>query len=396
MIAVLGTSPSVLTETVWALYKEKPEYLPDEVFALTTTKGRAGAEKRLLDVPDGESASVWQQLAHKVGKDSMRLHFHEFEKTPAEDATLPKGRKPVKMSDIQNTDDQNVMADQMLRLVRRKKAEYGTNCRVVCSIAGGRKSMSALLYAVMSLAGGSDDIITHVLADEHGTNCRDFFFPEQKKQKLKTDAKGEAFTAKSVLLELAEIPFVPLSSLIDEQQVKMEACSFDALMRLARQDVLAMDTTIVLNGIDYSAKVNGTKIRMNPGEYLMLALAVRSRMLDTEDGYSPDTTTDVYSLRRMRLVYELIKEEKLFPAPDAVGDKEYTMIREFCSWLENPDSSTEKPSACLRLKNNLKKRLQKEGLQIIANDLCLSEHSALRFTRIYKVDFEKPAKKKKK
>lgn len=399
MIAVLGTSPSVLTETVWALYKEKPDYLPEEVFVLTTTRGRACAEERLKSVPEGETASVWQQLAHKVGKDTMELRFYEFEKAPAEGAVQPKGQEPDKMRDITNTEDQNLMADQMLRLMRMKKAEYGKNCRVVCSIAGGRKSMSALLYAVMSLAGGSDDIITHVLADDHGSNCREFFYPDQRKQRLKTDAKGEAFTAKSVRLELAEIPFVPLGSLIDEHQVKMETCSFDALMKLARQDVLAMDTTIELNGENYSAKVNGREpaISMKPGTYLMLALAVRSRMLDLEEESSPETINDAYSPMRMRRVYNLLKEENLFSLPKAKGDREYRMIREVCSWLEDPNVSptqgSTKPQACLRLKTNLKNDLQKEGLHIIANDLRLSEHSSLRFTRIHKVGFVgKPAR----
>ena len=40
LIALLGMSPAVLTETVWALAHERPRILPSNIVALTTRPGR--------------------------------------------------------------------------------------------------------------------------------------------------------------------------------------------------------------------------------------------------------------------------------------------------------------------------------------------------------------------
>ena len=41
LLATTGMSPAVLTETVWALAREKPAVVPDEVYVVTTVSGAA-------------------------------------------------------------------------------------------------------------------------------------------------------------------------------------------------------------------------------------------------------------------------------------------------------------------------------------------------------------------
>ena len=48
LLAVSGMSPAILTETVWALAREKPRIVPDEVIVLTTTAGARDIETQLL------------------------------------------------------------------------------------------------------------------------------------------------------------------------------------------------------------------------------------------------------------------------------------------------------------------------------------------------------------
>ncbi|WP_372807959.1 Fic family protein [Pontiella sp.] len=48
LVAGIGLSPAVLTNTVWALAHELPAVLPDEVVAVTTRTGRECIEKQLL------------------------------------------------------------------------------------------------------------------------------------------------------------------------------------------------------------------------------------------------------------------------------------------------------------------------------------------------------------
>ena len=40
LIAGMGTSPAVLTETVWALAHQKKPIVPDEIVVLTTKSGK--------------------------------------------------------------------------------------------------------------------------------------------------------------------------------------------------------------------------------------------------------------------------------------------------------------------------------------------------------------------
>jgi len=41
LVAGVGLSPAVLTNTVWALAHEDPAIIPDEVVAITTSSGKA-------------------------------------------------------------------------------------------------------------------------------------------------------------------------------------------------------------------------------------------------------------------------------------------------------------------------------------------------------------------
>ena len=40
LVAGMGTSPAVLTETVWALAHQKPAIIPDEIVVLVTKSGK--------------------------------------------------------------------------------------------------------------------------------------------------------------------------------------------------------------------------------------------------------------------------------------------------------------------------------------------------------------------
>ena len=54
LIAGMGTSPAVLTETVWALAHQKKPVVPDEIVVLTTKAGKDA----LRATPSARSVSV--------------------------------------------------------------------------------------------------------------------------------------------------------------------------------------------------------------------------------------------------------------------------------------------------------------------------------------------------
>lgn len=61
LITVSGMSPAIITETVWALSRETPAVIPDEVIVITTVPGRDGIERQLLSPrPDWGNLTVWE------------------------------------------------------------------------------------------------------------------------------------------------------------------------------------------------------------------------------------------------------------------------------------------------------------------------------------------------
>ena len=58
LIAGMGTSPAVLTETVWALCHQKKPMVPDEIVVLVT---KSGKERLCAELLTGEK-SIWEKM----------------------------------------------------------------------------------------------------------------------------------------------------------------------------------------------------------------------------------------------------------------------------------------------------------------------------------------------
>ena len=199
LIAVTGMSPAILTETVWALAHERPPVRPCKVVAFCTARSREQVRRDLLE------SGVWESL-----RQSLKARPDELEFGDTGDHIRVFTRGVRELEDIRTPDDSAAAADFILGHLRQ--FTENPDLRVVASIAGGRKTMSALLYACMTLIGRETDRVTHVLVgepfEEIARPAR-FFYPAQKEQKLLVP-DGRAVLARNARIELADIPFVPL------------------------------------------------------------------------------------------------------------------------------------------------------------------------------------------
>lgn len=215
LIAVSGISPAILTETLWALAGESPAVVPDEVVVITTSRGEADIRRDLLGKMDSWNGStVWE---------SLRRDILELTGAPAKSAALQLSIRVIDLpnpdtgvrepaEDLRDRTHNDEAADFILRTV--SSFTESADSRVIASIAGGRKTMGALLYAAMTLVGRESDRVTHVLVSPPYETCRGFFYPEQPVQKLEAfDPVTRATTpisAKAAIIELSDISFVPL------------------------------------------------------------------------------------------------------------------------------------------------------------------------------------------
>ena len=201
LVVGMGTSPAVLTETVWALAHQEQPVVPDEIEVITTSSGKSALQQAILE----GAPSVMDRLKAALRKEKIDI-----------DDRLVFGRASIKVipdadgneaSDLRTGADNLRAADFMLGELRKHTADPAIT--VLCSIAGGRKTMSALLFSCMSLLGREDDKVYHVLLPpefEWGTEPP-FFFPEPGVTYI-SKKTGKKYRANKVQSELFEVPFV--------------------------------------------------------------------------------------------------------------------------------------------------------------------------------------------
>ena len=217
LIAVIGSTPQVMTETFWTLRVQR--HVPiDEVFVLTTTMGKETCQQRLLD--EGRFA----KMLSDYGIDPNTVVFDADHIRVFEDA---KGNF---LDDIRTSDDNRLARDQLFRWIE----EWTQDAQVAlhCSLAGGRKSMGYLLGAAIQFFGRPQDRLYHVLVTPPEIEMnRDFFFPPVREEQIPT-SDGQRISTADVRIELAELPYVSvrdISAFGDE--------SYDRILRKTQEEV---------------------------------------------------------------------------------------------------------------------------------------------------------------
>lgn len=274
LVTVSGISPAILTETVWALARESPPTIPDEIVVITTARGAADIESLLLTPrEDWGGGSVWTTLRDAIltgagkNRDALQLSLRVIE--------LPDPISGIrkKADDLRTRADHDAAADFIVQTLA--PFADAADCRVIASIAGGRKTMGALLYAAMSLLGSEADRVTHVLVNEPFETCRDFFYPDQPEAELVAHRLGREplpVRAADARIELADIPFVPLRNKFAELNEPRR--SFSGLMeRYSRAEagnpfrapVVSLDTDACL------LTVNGRGVALTGRDFVVAA-----------------------------------------------------------------------------------------------------------------------------
>ena len=208
LVSAMGTSPAVLTNTVWGLAHQKHSIVPDEIVVFITKSGKELLIQRLFD--DG----VWNEMRSNLKCEKIEI-----------DGKLVFGATSIRVipdaegneiEDLRTGDDNLRAADFMLSQLRQYTEDSETELHV--SIAGGRKTISALLFSCMTLLGREQDKVYHVLLPpefEQGVEPP-FVFPEPGKT-YTAKATGKKYKANKVQSELFEVPFVRMRGWYQEK-----------------------------------------------------------------------------------------------------------------------------------------------------------------------------------
>jgi CRISPR-associated protein (TIGR02584 family) len=232
-VCLAGLSPAVVTETLYALAtRRRGQVIPREVHLITTHGGYPTVVGNLLG-PAGAIARLRQQYC---------LPASSFLCTDAHVHVLRDGRgRPLE--DIRTAEDSRAAGDFIGALVRELASDPARELH--CSLAGGRKTMSALLATALQLHGRPSDRLYHVLVSEPFDRIPEFFYPPRPPQLYRLG--NRSIDSGQARIELAEIPFVRLGPVV--KRFGLSSLALEALAQeiqaeaegLLKPEVLRLD-----------------------------------------------------------------------------------------------------------------------------------------------------------
>lgn len=257
LITSVGHSPQVLTGMVWELAHLPTPVVPDEIVVLAD--GRA-ARKLKADVLEG-ARSVWQRLLDDLTADGLWV----------EDKLL-LGSTRIRVfpdvngdeaEDLRTSEDNLRAADFILQQLRQYTESPDVD--LVVSIAGGRKTTSALLFSCMTLLGRENDRVYHLLQS-----------PEYEGR------EGSPMYGAS---ELFEVPYVRMRGWYHER-FKSVPPSYRTLVSkvqtLAPPPVVSPKLEIDFDGYGYVRVLpSRTEIRLSAPAFLLIVLIAKGLPRDS-------------------------------------------------------------------------------------------------------------------
>lgn len=278
LLAVTGKSPAILTETIWALANplaDSEPVIPGRIVVVTTTDGKHKLEQTLFAPSqrfNGQTAWDTLRAALITAGHNLdgRLRFgntgDDIRVLTTSDSAAGRTRE---LADIRTPADNEAAANFLLETVRAIVENPDT--QLIASMAGGRKTMGALLYACLTLIGRETDRLTHVLVNEPFENLSEFLFPAQPGGPL-TTRDGRSVNPLDATIDLADVPFVPLRNLF-QRELGQPAGTFQRLVTLCRANVRLSAGERLRLEVERrrpSSLVNGRVLDLAPREHLVL------------------------------------------------------------------------------------------------------------------------------
>ncbi len=200
LIALVGATPQIVTETLYALLvAQETPYRLEEIHIITTSLGRDKCKEMLEDYGNGAYYRFCRD--YRIEPASMKLNTH-----------VVADRHISELSDIRSIPENEDAANFITRFIRDQASDPET--RILASLAGGRKTMSTYMGFAMQLFGRRQDRLFHVLLQPPVLENNPGFFypPPQGKDVLLKNRAGKAFRVPGadIRIDLAEIPFIHL------------------------------------------------------------------------------------------------------------------------------------------------------------------------------------------
>lgn len=241
-VTVAGSSPQIITESLYDFIVNK-KYTVCEVHIITTTHGEKECRDKLINYPGGAFFGFCENYG--ISPADIKVDIRVI--------TDENGRK---LDDIRDKKDNEAAANYIESVIEELCAR--DEVRVLASLSGGRKTMTAYMAYAMQLHARRFDRLYHVLlAPADLEHSREFFYPPANREKVSIQNRGKELTVdvRDIHIENAEIPFIRLRTFIDFDE-GLDDTTFVDRVRLT-QEILddAFLPVVTLNAKDQSVNV---------------------------------------------------------------------------------------------------------------------------------------------
>ncbi|MBW2039914.1 MAG: TIGR02584 family CRISPR-associated protein [Deltaproteobacteria bacterium] len=225
LLAVVGLSPQVITETIFALHQQRRSV--DAIQIITTRQGKEKINAHLLSPIDGK---YYQYLTeYEIDPASIDFGFGNIH--------VIKDSNGIEIDDIDGEDENEWLLRKCLELTFTLTND--PNTAVFFSVAGGRKTMSTCLMLAAQLYGRAQDRVYHVLVSPEFESNRNFYYPPRKSVPIKLrDKNGQPYVKETryATITLVPIPFISIREQLSDTLLKEPKDPATLMLSLVKEE----------------------------------------------------------------------------------------------------------------------------------------------------------------
>lgn len=263
LLAVVGLSPQVITETLYALHQQGRRV--DAIHLITTREGKEAVLATLLSSRDGR----YRQYLTDYDIDPAGISFG------AENIHTVTDEQGKEIDDIADEEENEWLLRRCLDLAFRFTSDPET--AVFFSIAGGRKTMSACLMVAAELYGRPQDRVYHVLVSPEFESNREFFYPPRQSAAIELrDRNNHPYFKETryARLSLVPIPFVSIREQLGGDLLRTPKDPATLMLSLIREEPFLLTIDLPAGKLSY----RGRELDMMPARLALYAFfAVRKK-----------------------------------------------------------------------------------------------------------------------
>ena len=253
LLSILGRTPQILTEALYALIIQRKIPI-SEIWVLTTREGF----ETIIDYLIHPQSGKFYAFCHDWQIDAQKIKFNSEQILVAEDLSSPSKAMP-------DTQECEPLVNLILTVLRNLTNDPNTVLH--CSLAGGRKTMSVYFAYALQFFGRPQDKLYHVLTQpmELQNHAEFYYIPPQPRYLV--SGTGKKISTDQASIELIEVPYIRLRNKM-EYLFGNKELSFDEMVRLTQSELEQMPNLppLVIESQKKLITIGNKKVLLTPIE----------------------------------------------------------------------------------------------------------------------------------